>query len=420
MNSLKKYRLMFFIAFTQLRAKKIQTFIATISVTFGIAVFIYIVGYIKGVNQFIDDVTLLESPDVRLFVEIESKNSNIVDKVFPDEFNIVHHTKPQNKQLNLKDGRLAIKELQSDSRIRAISSTVKTLVYYHIGSSNINGAITGIDFASENQMFNLSDKIIEGSFNSFSSLPNSLVMGEKLKKRLNLNIGDKISITTEKGNSTTGILIATIKTGIPETDKELCYASEKTVQNLLGVPASYITEIKMKLYDAELAPFVASELGERYNYNSSDWQTDNAALFEGAELQNMIFNCIAMSILFVAGFGIFNILNMMIYEKMKDISILKAMGFSDKDVQIIFMTQAMVIGMIGGLTGILLGFLLSYGTSLLPYESDVFVSTDHLPMNFSPVYYFIGLVFALLTTSLAGYLPSRKASKLDPIAILRG
>ncbi len=111
---------------------------------------------------------------------------------------------------------------------------------------------------------------------------------------------------------------------------------------------------------------------------------------------------------------------MMIYEKMKDISIIKAMSFSDKDVQIIFMTQAIVIGLIGGLTGILLGFLLSYGTSLLPYESDVFVSIDHLPMNFSPVYYLLGLMFTLLTTSLAGYLPSRKASKLDPITILRG
>lgn len=420
MNFVKKYRLMLFIAFTQLRAKKVQTFVAVISVTFGIAVFIYIVGYIKGVNQFIDDVTLLESPDVRLFVEVESKNSNVVDKIFPNDFNIVHHVKPQNKQMNLKDGKLAIKDLRTDSHIRAISSTVKTLVYYHVGASNVNGTITGIDFISEDQMFNLSKKIVEGSFNSFSSLPNSLVMGEKLKTRLNLNIGDKISITTEKGNAITGILIATIKTGIPETDKELCYASEKTVQNLLGVPASYITEIKMKLYDADLAPFVATELGERYNYNNSDWQTDNAAQFEGAELQDMIFNCIAMSILFVAGFGIFNILNMMIYEKMKDISIIKAMGFSDKDVRIIFMTQAMVIGLIGGLTGILLGFLLSYGTSLLPYESEIFVSTDHLPMNFSPVYYLIGLIFALLTTSLAGYIPSRKASKLDPVTILRG
>lgn len=420
MGFVDKYKLMAFIAFTQLRARKVQTIVAIVSVTFGIAVFIYIVGYIKGVNQFTFEVTLRESPDIRLFEEVESNTNNIVAKIFPDDFNPVHHVKPQNKQLNLKDGKLVLKELQNDSRFRAVASTIETQVYFHIGSGNVSGGITGIDLASEDRMFNLSKKLVEGSFDSFNSTPNSLVMGEKLRRRLNLNIGDKICVTTENNKSMMGILVATVKTGIPETDKQLCYATEKTVQNLLGVPSSYITEIKMKLYDAELAPRIASGLGKKYHYNNSDWQTDNATLFEGAELQDLIFNCIAMSILFVAGFGIFNILNMMIFEKMKDISIIKAMGFSDNDVRIIFMTQALGIGLIGGLTGIFLGFLLSFGTSLLPYESDVFVSTDHLPMNFSPAYYFIGLVFALLTTSLAGYLPSRKASRLDPVTTLRG
>lgn len=420
MTFLDKYKLMFFIAFTQLRAKKVQTFVATISVTFGIAVFIYIVGYIKGVNQFVNDVTLLETADVRLFIETESKVNNVVDKVFSTDHNLVHHVKPRNKQLHLKDGRLVSKDLQSDIRISTVSPSVKTQVYYHIGSNNINGVITGIDLMYENQMFNLDKKLIEGNFDNFSSIPNSLVMGEKLRARLNLQIGDKIRITTEKGHSATGILIATVKTGIPEIDKTLCYASDKTVQNLIGVPSSYITEIKIKLHDATFAPQIAAELGKKYDYNYSDWQIDNAALFEGAELQDMIFNCIAMSILFIAGFGIFNILNMMIYEKMKDISIIKAIGFSNKDVRTIFMTQALFIGLIGGITGVLLGFLLSFVTSLLPYESDVFVTTDHLPMNFSQIYYLIGLLFALLTTFFAGYLPSRKASRLDPVTILRG
>ena len=57
----------------------------------------------------------------------------------------------------------------------------------------------------------------------------------------------------------------------------------------------------------------------------------------------------------VAGFGIYNILNMLIYEKMNDIAILKAVGFSGKDVQRIFISQALIIGLIGGVLGLILG-----------------------------------------------------------------
>ncbi len=417
---MRQFNLAIFIATTQLKAKRVQTLIAIISVTFGIAVFIYIVGYIRGVNRFTEEMALAESSDIRLFIEQESTYDNIIDKIYPNQVNFVSHKKPQNKLLSLKDGKLACKELALDNKIKAISYSVKSQVYYHIGSSNISGTITGINFSNEDSFFNLSNKIVSGSVESFNTMPNSFVMGERLRKRLNLSIGDKINITTDKGASVIGVLLATIKTGIPEIDNEICYTNEKTVQNLLGVPSSYITEIKIKLYDNSIAPDLSEKLSRKYGYNSSNWQKDNAALFEGAGLQDFIFNAVALSILFVAGFGIFNILNMIIYEKMKDISILKAMGFSNNDVRIIFISQSLVIGFLGGISGVFLGFLLSWGTSLLPYESDVFVSMDSLPMNFSPIYYLIGLLFGLLTTFLSGYLPSKKAKRLDPVTILRG
>jgi lipoprotein-releasing system permease protein len=111
---------------------------------------------------------------------------------------------------------------------------------------------------------------------------------------------------------------------------------------------------------------------------------------------------------------------MMIYEKMKDIAILKAMGFSDSDIRWIFLTQALVIGIAGALLGLVFGFLAAYSLSQMPFESDVMITMDHLPVSFNIVYYITGFTFGILTTALAGFIPSRNAAKLDPIAILRG
>jgi lipoprotein-releasing system permease protein len=122
----------------------------------------------------------------------------------------------------------------------------------------------------------------------------------------------------------------------------------------------------------------------------------------------------------VAGFGIYNILNMLIYEKMNDIAILKATGFSGKDVQMIFMSQAMIIGIVGGVMGLIIGFVLSLLISNVQFQTEALPTIKTFPVNFNAWFYIIGIVFALISTFFAGYLPAKKAKKIDPVKIIRG
>lgn len=105
---------------------------------------------------------------------------------------------------------------------------------------------------------------------------------------------------------------------------------------------------------------------------------------------------------------------------MKDIAILKATGFTGKDVRNIFMIQSLTIGILGSILGLIIGFILSTLISLAPFNGGDVINLDHFPVNFSPTYYVVGIVFGILTTALAGFMPSKKAGKVDPIEIIRG
>jgi len=136
----------------------------------------------------------------------------------------------------------------------------------------------------------------------------------------------------------------------------------------------------------------------------------------------MILNSVVGVILLVAGFGIYNILNMTIYEKIKEIAILKATGFSGPSVVSIFLQQAIYIGLMGGVIGIFFGMGISYGFSTIYIGGNVpgGGALNYIPMSFYVPHYVEAIVFGILTTIAAGYFPARKASRVDPVTIIRG
>jgi lipoprotein-releasing system permease protein len=418
--NLNSFKLSFSIARVHLVSKPKQTIIAMLGVTFGIGMFIALISLMTGLNDFTEEITMTSSPDIHIYHDISEKRPGILDQVNPDGLNWVHHQKPKNETARLRNAGQLVELIRKDDRMIGVAPTLSSQVFYNYGSVQLNGLILGVEILEEDKLFDLKAKMKEGKLEDLLSYHEGIIMGSGIARKLNVKRGDRVVITTPQGFTKTLKVVGIFQIGIGVVDNVRSYANISMVQTILQQDQSYITDINIKLKDRHRAKEIAQELQTKFIYKSEDWETANATMLTGSRIRNIITYAVSFTLLVVAGFGIYNILNMTIYNKMKDIAILKAMGFAGKDVRVIFMIQSLAIGLLGGLLGLLVGFTLSYMIAQVPFDGGDIISLEHFPVNFKSKYYITGIIFGVVTTAIAGYMPSRKAANVDPIEILRG
>ena len=408
------------IAKTHLLSKPKQTLVAMLGVTFGIGMFIMMISLMTGLNNFTEDLTKIASADIRIYKDVTEPRATLLDRIRPEGLNLVHHVKPKNESDKIRNARQIADLLRQDPEVIGVAPRLTSQVFYNFGPVKLNGSVAGVDILEEDKLFDLHSKIKAGSLAALKTTSNGLIIGSGLAKKLSAQVGDLLMVTTPQGVTYTMNVVGIFQLGLGEIDNVRSYANLATVQKLLGKDASYITDLNLKITNYREAKAKAQTIQAAYGNKAEDWETANSTLLAGAIIRDIMTYSVSITLLIVAGFGIYNILNMTIYSKMKDIAILKATGFAAKDVTGIFLTQSLIIGLIGSIMGLVVGFVFSLLLAQVPFDGGELLALDSLPINFDTKYYIIGIVFGVLTTAVAGWMPSRKAGKIDPIEIIRG
>ncbi|MFM7021575.1 MAG: ABC transporter permease [Flavobacteriales bacterium] len=411
------------IAKTHLLSRKKQSIVAMLGVTFGIAMFILMISFMKGVNKFLQDTMLSSTPDIKIYNDFKTDfSSSVTAEYFKDSNQVilVHHPKPKDVSINIKGAEQIISDLKQNPKVLAVSPMLSTQVFYNYGPVQMNGFLKGVNILDEIRLFDLKSKIIDGRLENLLTTDNGIVMGVGLAKKLNVNIGDMVALASPAGTSLRLRVVGTFQMGMAAIDDVNSYVNISTVQQLLGKDKTYITGINVKLKDLNMAHDEAISMQKKYGYKVEGWEVTNASVEASNVVRDVLTIVVSATMLIVAGFGIYNIMNMLITNKMRDIAILKAQGFAQRDIVQIFLAQSITIGLLGALSGLLFGFLLAYGLSCVPFPSQGFVSLKTFPVIFEVKYYVFGVLFGVITTLVAGLMPSLKASKIDPVAILRG
>lgn len=416
------WRLLLGIAKTHLLTKLKQTSIAALGVTFGIGAYITLVCFMTGLNAMLDDLILNQTPHIHIYNEIKPSTNQPIDlfKEFENSLNVVHSIKPKITQKRIHNASPIMTYLSNKAEVKAVLPRVETQIYYIAGSIEIGGNLGGIRPLEEASYFNFGDYIVEGSAKALKNTDNSILLGAGIAKKMSLKVGDRVQVSPLDGGFFPLKIVGIYQSGVAEIDAIQSFTNIQTIHRILGKSNNYITDINVKLHNIDKALQLSKEIERQFNLRAIDINTANAQFETGTTIRNLITYAVSITLLIVAGFGIYNILNMLIYEKMNDIAILKATGFSGKDVKVIFMSQAMIIGLFGGILGLIIGLGLANLISTIPFETEALPTVVTYPININPWFFVIGFSFALISTFFAGYLPAKKAQKIDPVRIIRG
>jgi lipoprotein-releasing system permease protein len=417
-----KYKLIANIAFALSVARWRQTLVAAVGVTFSITMFITLLSFMNGLNGMLDGLILNRTPHIKLYNLLKATADQPIElaSAYKDHYHFIRSVKPNAGRQEIYNVGPIMKTIMKDDRVLGIAPKISTQVFYTIGAIDLAGIINGVDVEAENKLYLFSSYVTAGNYIDLKNIPNSIILGKAAADQMLAKIGDVIQVTTVTGEKQQLKVVGYFQSGINDIDKVQSYTSLNTAQKLLGESRNYITDLQVKLKDINLAPAMAREYSALFSVDAEDIQTANAQFETGSKVRSMISYSVGITLLIVAGFGIYNILNMMIYEKMDSIAIMKATGFSGQDVKSIFIMISLSIGVFGVMFGLVLGYGMSSIIDQIPFNTAALPSIKTFPVDYNPKFYIIGATFGIFTTYLAGYLPSRKASRVDPVVIIRG
>lgn len=326
--------------------------------------------------------------------------------------------KPKEEQRGIKRARALIAGLEATPGMSA-APMLDGQVVVRFGGKDVAATLSGIEPDRHVRVSQLAEDMVQGGVNDLYSAANGIIVGDGLARKIGARVGNLLNVSSSAGVLLKMKLVGLFHTGLVSVDDTHAYALLKKAQVLQNRP-NVINRIRVSIPDLHAARGVARRLEERIGYLSESWDEANEDILSALQLRNTIMYVVVGAIMLVAGFGIFNIVSTIIYEKARDIAILKSLGFRDGDVRWIFVTEGVATGVIGSVLGWVLGFALCKALQSIEFSSSWAVEMEGLPIHYAPLHYLVATVIAVGSAGVAAYIPARRAARLNPVDIIRG
>ncbi|MBF0511355.1 MAG: ABC transporter permease [Candidatus Omnitrophica bacterium] len=413
---------MIFLAFRYLFSKKKQTFFTILGIFFGTVAFVGISGLMLGFRGYIIDQLVNNDAHIHIESREEFLSQHSLDQSikFP-ALHVFWIQPPSGRKDNalIENPQQWYYRLKSDKRVAAFSGQLTAGVVFSVGKSNVSSSLTGCDPYAQVKVSTISKHVIEGRFEDLATGGNRIAIGEQLQKRLGVHLYQNVLVSLADRPATPFKVVAIYKFGNNNADSQ-AYSSLADVQKVNNT-LNKVNVIAVKLVDFSQASFIAKTWGHFGLEKVESWDEINGSIFNVFAIQDFIRFMSTGSIILVAGFGIFNVLNMTVMQKRKDVAILRSMGYTDGDILQLFFLQGLMVGLMGTMTGLLVGFLVCKYASTLPAVHGPIDSGagGTMQISFANGIYIQAAILSMMSAIISSIQPARTAEKLTPIEIIR-
>ena len=405
-----------FIALRYLRGRKsgFLSFIsalAFISTSLGVAVLIIVSSVMNGFEKELKERVLNVIPHASIY------GINPLDDW-------------ENIELNLYD----------DKNIQGISPYIETEALIKSRFSVAGALVNGVSPDKDKTVSVIHEYMNEGSFSNLQD-NNGLIIGKLLARKLDVDLGDKVSLILPDNNSSFAgyfprskvfKIVGIFNVGSKDIDETLAYVSLENAGILTGLE-NKIHGFRLKYNNLFEAPYlvwqslILAEKDTNILMNAEDWSYTYCPLFEAIMMEKSLVFLLLSLIIVVAAFNIVSMLMTMINEKREQIAILQTMGMTSKEIYKVFLFLGILIALIGTILGLIFGLGLTFiiGSAifesqlsgLMEYLGTYFISYFPYDIRLDSLFYIVTV--SLVITVVSVIFPARAASKLHPVEILR-
>lgn len=385
-------KLSFQIARRFLKSNLTQTIVIILGIGIGVSVQIFIGSLISGLQKSLVETTIGNSSQITVSTEEDngliSEYDQLIDKI-----------------------------IDADSRIEDVSPALDNAAFLYLDDKTQSLLVRGLDKSGADDIYSLSGYITEGSF---PQSENQVMLGQALKEKYGLSIGDEIDLITPDKRNVICTISGFFDLKVASINNSWCITSLQNAQSIFQTDDK-ISSIELQMYDDQV--FAADETAVNIENALNDdtlsitnWKVQNESLLSGLQGQSISSLMIQVFVMISVVLGIASILAITVMQKSRQIGILKAMGIKNGKASLIFLFQGMILGIFGAIAGIGLGLGLTYAFSTFALNPD---GTPVVALYIDNGFIALSGCIAVLACVVASLIPARRSSKLNPIDIIR-
>ena len=392
-------------------AKK-QTIVIVLGIAVGVSVQVFIGSLISGLQVDLIDTAVGSTTQITVSSDID-------------------------RTIDLNSGEISLPVITDDSISTAIKDVSEDLIYVTetldvIGFIEKEGiekqvVFRGFDLDQAEGIYKLEsdEKLVYGRMPEASD---EMILGidfynEYEENDINLyDENNPITVDVRRQGSNelvTFKIVGFFDLGVKALNNAWGIGSIEATRSVYGIDDYYISTIEMQVSDPFLAQELAVEIQNKIGdtYEITNWMDEQASLLSGLQGQSISSLMIQVFVIVAVVLGISSTLAITVLQKSKQIGILKAMGLTDKDASFVFLSEGVILGVFGAITGVILGVGLS--VMFVTFAIDQTTGDPVVPLNIDPGFIVLSAFIALFASILSALLPARRSSKMTVIEVIR-